>query len=161
RARRRDRRLRRAHPPGHADVERRASRRHRFGRLAPRRRRGCVRLWRRDDVRARPGAAHRAAGSGARPGARLRRPPPGRVAGRVLMAAQVAISVPLLVGAVLFLRTLQNLGAVDPGFDAERLVLFRVDPSLNGYDLDRVERTYGDVLQRVEAVSGVSSATLI
>jgi predicted permease len=82
-------------------------------------------------------------------------------AGRLLMVAQVAISVPLLVGAVLFLRTLHNLGQVELGFDAQRLVLFRIDPALNGYDRGRVEREYAQVLQRVEAIPGVRSATLI
>jgi predicted permease len=81
--------------------------------------------------------------------------------GRLLMGAQVAISVPLLLGAVLFLRTLHNLDRVDPGFDPERLVLFRLDPSLNGYDRERVERMYAEVRERVETVPGVRSATLM
>ena len=82
-------------------------------------------------------------------------------AGRLLMSAQVAISVPLLVGAILFLRTVHNLGAVELGFDPQRLVLFRIDPALNGYDRAKVERIYAEVLQRVEAVPGVASATLM
>src|SRR5262249_12059069 len=63
--------------------------------------------------------------------------------GRILMAGQVAISVPLLVGAALFLRTVYNLGQVDLGFNPERLLIFHIDPSLNAYDVDRIERLYG------------------
>ena len=50
-------------------------------------------------------------------------------AGRILMAAQVAISVPLLVGAALFLRTIYNLGHVELGFNPDQLLIFRLDPS--------------------------------
>jgi predicted permease len=81
-------------------------------------------------------------------------------AGRMLMAAQVAISVPLLVGAALFLRTVHNLGQVDLGFDPERLLIFQLDPSLNGYDADRIERLYGRILERLDGIPGVEAATV-
>jgi predicted permease len=81
-------------------------------------------------------------------------------AGRILMAAQVAISLPLLVGAALFLRTMHNLAAVDLGFNPARLLIFHVDPSLNGYDVDRVERLYGALLERLDAIPHVDSVTL-
>jgi predicted permease len=80
--------------------------------------------------------------------------------GRILMAAQVAISVPLLVGAALFLRTVYNLGQVDLGFNPERLLIFHIDPSLNAYDADRIERLYGQALQRLTAIPDVESATV-
>jgi predicted permease len=79
---------------------------------------------------------------------------------RILMAAQIGISLPLLVGAALFLRTVYNLGQVDLGFNPERLLLFRLDPSLHAYDADRVERLYGQVLQKLSAIPGVTSATV-
>lgn len=85
---------------------------------------------------------------------------PRFVAGRILMVAQVAISVPLLIGAALFLRTVYNLGQVDLGFNPERLLIFHIDPSLNGYDADRVERLYGQMLQRLAAIPGVDSTTV-
>jgi macrolide transport system ATP-binding/permease protein len=81
-------------------------------------------------------------------------------AGRMLMVAQVAVCVPLLLGAALFLRTVYNLAQVDLGFDPERLLIFRVDPSLNSYDQDRIEQFYGDLLQRLTAVPGVESASV-
>src|SRR3954470_3963501 len=85
---------------------------------------------------------------------------PALNAGRILMAAQVAISVPLLVGAALFLRTAYNLGHVDLGFNPAQLVIFHLDPSLNGYDADRVERLYDRLLQRLGSIPGVQSATV-
>jgi predicted permease len=81
-------------------------------------------------------------------------------AGRILMAAQVAISVPLLVGAALFLRTIYNLGQIDLGFNPDRLLIFHVDPSLNGYDVDRIERLYERALQRLAAIPGVDAVTV-
>ncbi len=85
---------------------------------------------------------------------------PALNAGRILMAAQVAISIPLLVGAALFLRTVYNLAQVELGFNPAQLVIFHLDPSLNGYDADRVERLYERTLPRLAAIPGVQSATL-
>ena len=56
------------------------------------------------------------------------------VLGRSLVVAQVAISLVLLIGAGLFLRTLQNLRQVDVGFNPRNVVLFRLSPALNRYD---------------------------
>jgi len=82
-------------------------------------------------------------------------------AGALLMTIQVAISVPLVAGAAIFLKTLSNLRDVDLGFNPDRLVTFRIEPALNGYDKDRIDRTYARVLDRVRSVAGVSSATLV
>jgi predicted permease len=82
-------------------------------------------------------------------------------AGRVLVLVQVAVSVPLLVGAVLFLRTVHNLGSVALGFEPRNLVVFKMDPGLNGYDEARVKRLYEQVLDRLQTVPGVRSATLL
>src|SRR6185295_16232167 len=82
-------------------------------------------------------------------------------AGRALVLAQVAISVPLLVGAALFLRTIHNLSSVDLGFEPRGLVVFKMDPSLNAYDEPRIMRLYQQVLERVQGVAGIRSATLI
>jgi len=79
----------------------------------------------------------------------------------VLMAVQVAISVPLVAGAAVFLQTVHNLGRVDLGFNPERLVSFRINPSLSGYERARVEQTYERILDRLRATPGISSATLV
>ena len=51
---------------------------------------------------------------------------------RGLVTAQIALSLLLLVGAGLFVRTLQNLKALDVGFSTENLLTFGVDPRLAG-----------------------------
>ena len=82
------------------------------------------------------------------------------VLSKVLLVAQVAISLVLLVGAGLFLRTLHNLRHVDVGFNPQNLVLFRVNPQLNRYDEKRTGALYHDVIERVAAVPGVRGAAL-
>jgi predicted permease len=82
------------------------------------------------------------------------------VLSRMLLVAQVAISLVLLVGAGLFLRTLQNLRHVDVGFNAQNLVLFRVSPQLNRYDDQRTRVLYDEMLDRLRTVPGVRAATM-
>lgn len=82
-------------------------------------------------------------------------------AGRALVLVQVAVSVPLLVGAALFLRTIHNLGSVALGFEPRNLIVFRMDPGLNGYDEARAMRLYDQVLDHLQSVPGVRSATLV
>jgi predicted permease len=73
---------------------------------------------------------------------------------------QVAISVVLVVGAGLFLRTLNNLRHVDVGFNPQNLLLIRINPQLNRYDEKRTITLYNDLLQRISAVPGVRAAAL-
>src|SRR6185436_11355864 len=77
-----------------------------------------------------------------------------------LVVLQVAMSLVLLVGAGLFLRTLENLERVDIGFDSSNLLMFNVNPRVNGYDLTRSSRIFGQVLERMATVPGVMSAAL-
>jgi len=80
--------------------------------------------------------------------------------GKSLVVAQVAVSLLLLVGAGLFIRTLHNLQSVELGFNPENLLLFRVDPRPKGYKGEEVNRLYEQMVERFEAVPGVRSATL-
>jgi len=86
---------------------------------------------------------------------------PRLAGGRLLVAVQIAVSVPLLVGAMLLLQTVANLGRVELGFNPRGLVLFRLDPSLNAYPRERTVRIFEQVLERLERIPGVSSATLL
>jgi predicted permease len=74
----------------------------------------------------------------------------------VLTAAQVAISIVLLVGASLVLRSLLKLGEVDPGFDPSRVVMMEVNPTYNGDEPSqtRVDR-FSRLLQRLSEMPGV------
>src|SRR5579864_602761 len=80
--------------------------------------------------------------------------------GRALVAAQIALSLLLLIGAGLFVRSLQNLVRLDPGFDRERLVLAEINPWLLGYDDARLVAAYERLVERLEAIPGVRSASL-
>jgi predicted permease len=78
---------------------------------------------------------------------------------RGLVVVQVALSLLLLVGAGLFVRTLLNLQRVDPGFNTQNLLLFEVEPALIGYKDDKLRQIYGQISERLEAVPGVQGVT--
>jgi predicted permease len=80
--------------------------------------------------------------------------------GRVLVIVQVAVSLVLLIGAGLFLRTVDNLRRLDVGFDAENLILFRVAPRLNGYSVARMESLYQQIIDRLTTLKGIESVSL-
>ena len=82
------------------------------------------------------------------------------VLGKGLVVLQIAMSLVLLVAAGLFLRTLENLKRVDVGFDSSNLLMFNVNPRINGYDLERASRLFGQVLERMGTMPGVKSAAL-
>ena len=77
----------------------------------------------------------------------------------VLVAVQVALSVLLLAGAGLFLRTLFHLEHVELGFNQERLLVFTVQPTQTGYKDERLLDLYGRLSERVESIPGVRAAT--
>jgi predicted permease len=77
-----------------------------------------------------------------------------------LVAAQVTLSLLLLICAGLFLRTLTNLRSLGPGFSSERLIGFTLDPSLNGYKPERVKLFYQQLTDSLAATPGVHSVGL-
>lgn len=77
-----------------------------------------------------------------------------------LLVLQVAMSLVLVIGAGLFLRTLRNLESVDVGFNARNLLMFSINPSLNRYDPDRSEAVFQRALERVGRLPGVQGAAL-
>jgi predicted permease len=93
---------------------------------------------------------------GRRGGAGLRRLP----LGRLLVAVQIGLSLVLLIGAGLFVRSLRNLMGVDAGFERDRLVLVSISPHVLGYDKARLGDLYRRLVERLEAVPGVRSASL-
>jgi len=74
-----------------------------------------------------------------------------------LVAAQVALSVALLIAAGLFVRMARTGMAVDLGFDADATVLAEVDPSLAGYDAARSLTVLGAVERRLATLPGVEA----
>jgi len=83
-----------------------------------------------------------------------------RVARRSLVVVQVALSVVLLIGAGLFLRTLWNLRTADLGFQPERLVLFTIDPPRNRYSGRARTELFAKIEGGIARLPGVQSVTL-
>ena len=77
-----------------------------------------------------------------------------------LVVVQVTLSLLLLVGAGLFLRSLANLRNLGPGFSPERLVAFQIDPSLNGYSPERLKVFYPQLSDALTSVPGVRAVGL-
>jgi predicted permease len=80
--------------------------------------------------------------------------------GKALVVAQVALSLVLLIGAGLFTRTLRNLQCLETGFNHENLVTFGLNPRFNNYSHAQIAQLYRRLLERLEAIPGVRSATL-
>src|SRR4051812_45747416 len=85
--------------------------------------------------------------------------------GKILCVAQVALSLVLLIGAGLFVRSLAKLNERDAGVDRDTVLIVRVEP--RGSDqrnipgtTARLDRTYRDLLTRVAALPGVRSCSL-
>ncbi len=85
--------------------------------------------------------------------------------GKILCVTQVALSLILLIGAGLFVRSLQKLNGQDSGVDRDRVLIVRVEP--RGSDQrnipgtsPRLDRTYRELLTRVTAIAGVRSCSL-
>jgi predicted permease len=76
-----------------------------------------------------------------------------------LIVLQVGLSVVLLSGSGLLLRTLYNLGKVPLGFNQDRLLVFTLRPEQGGYKGERLLRFYDDLLARLDALPGVRAAT--
>lgn len=76
-----------------------------------------------------------------------------------LLVTQVALSLVLLIGAGLFLRSLRNLRSVDIGFDPRRLIVLTLEPGLNGYSQTAIRSLTDRLLQRVRSLPGVVAAS--
>jgi len=77
-----------------------------------------------------------------------------------LVVTQVAVSLLLLIGAGLFLRSLKNLSNLGTGFPAERLVGFNIDPSLSGYTPQQLNTFYQQLTDSLGAIPGVQSVAV-
>ena len=71
---------------------------------------------------------------------------------------QVALSLMLLVGAGLFLRTLRNAATVDLGYDVDRVLLAELNLDVRGYSQEAGQAAYARILEKVQALPGVEAA---
>jgi predicted permease len=81
--------------------------------------------------------------------------------GKVLIAAQVSLSLLLVTGALLYLRTLANLTRVDPGFKTEKLLLFQLNLKGSAKAEERPAEFYGRVQEAMAAIPGVRAASFV
>ena len=84
----------------------------------------------------------------------------GHLLRKSLVVLQVALSLLLLIGAGLFVRSLQNLHNLDAGFRRNSLLMVNIEPNRNGYKGQRLRDYYERLRERVEGLPGVRIATL-
>ena len=80
--------------------------------------------------------------------------------GNLLVVAQVALSLVLLIGAGLFIRSLRYTQAIDPGFDASNGLVMMLDLGQQGYSEERGRQFYQQLVERLAATSGVRSVAI-
>jgi predicted permease len=80
---------------------------------------------------------------------------------RTLVASQICVSVVLIFGAGLFVRTLRNLDGQHLGFDRDNLLLFDIDPERSGYTGQRGMALHNQLAERIGRLPGVQSATYV
>jgi predicted permease len=76
---------------------------------------------------------------------------------RILVGVQITLSLLLLVGAGLFVRTLRNLESQGPGFPTDHLLTFTIDPSRNGYSDEQTKSFYERLNVDLQSMPGVES----
>ena len=96
---------------------------------------------------------------------RSKQAPPGRAFvrlnwGKVLVASQVSLSLLVLFGAGLLVRTLSNLKNLDLGYDREHLLQIRTDPVAAGYKGQQVVNFANEITSRLATLPGVRGATM-
>jgi predicted permease len=80
---------------------------------------------------------------------------------KILIVAQVALSLVLLVVAGLFLRSFKNLARVQIGYDNDHLLYFSVSPLSYGYKRPEVAPLFEDLIERLNALPAVRGTTLM
>jgi predicted permease len=79
---------------------------------------------------------------------------------RILMVAQIAFTLIVLVAAGLFLRTLSNLASIQLGFNGENLLTFQLNARQAGHDDPEILAFYNDLRTELTTIPGVRAATL-
>jgi predicted permease len=80
--------------------------------------------------------------------------------GRYLVSIQIALSLPLLVGAGLFLRTIESLASVDLGFHTENVLTFQTDPGRSGYKPSQESEIYRRIESNLALLPGVETVAM-
>ncbi|MEK6407641.1 MAG: ABC transporter permease [Acidobacteriota bacterium] len=78
----------------------------------------------------------------------------------LLVVAQVALSLMLLISAGLFIRSTRNVQEMNPGFEPKQILLASVDVGLHGYDETKGRNFFKQIVDRVKSLPGVQAASL-
>lgn len=84
----------------------------------------------------------------------------GRRLGELLVIGQVALSLPLLIGAGLFIRSFINLETKDIGYSRTQLILVQIDPVASGYGISQQIPLMRSLIERLRSVPGVRDVTV-
>jgi predicted permease len=79
--------------------------------------------------------------------------------GSTLVVLQVALSIVMLTGAGLLLRTISKLRSVDAGFDTRNVLMVWINPAMTGYDKTHVQGIYDNLQERLSSLPGVMSVS--
>ena len=80
--------------------------------------------------------------------------------GDLIVMAQVGICTLLLMGATLLVETLERMRSLNPGFDADRVLTFTIDPSVRGYTPNQSRALSKTLLDKVRTLPGVSAVSI-
>jgi predicted permease len=97
---------------------------------------------------------------GAQEGARVTASRSRGLAGKSLAVLQVALSLVLVAGAGLFVRTLLNLSSIDPGFRPQNILLFHIEPPAAHYPAPKDIALHHQIEQQLASVPGLDSIAL-
>ncbi len=78
----------------------------------------------------------------------------------LVVVAQVALSLVLLISAGLFIRSTRNVQEMNPGFESKRIMLASVDVGLHGYDEAQGRSFFKQIVERVKSLPGVEAASI-
>jgi hypothetical protein len=78
----------------------------------------------------------------------------------LLVVAQVALSLVLLISAGLFIKSTQNVQEMNPGFESKKIMLASVDVDLQGYDQAKGRSFFKQTVERLKALPGVEAASI-
>jgi predicted permease len=78
----------------------------------------------------------------------------------LLVVTEIALALVALVGAGLFVRSMQNAQRIDPGFESSKLFMFNFDLGALHYDEGRGQQFFRAAIERAQSSPGVQSATI-
>jgi len=78
----------------------------------------------------------------------------------LLVVSEVALTLVALIGAGLFLRSMQQAQGIDPGFETKNMIVMGVNPSAAGYDPDQTQQYFRDAIEQAEAAPGVEAVAV-